>query len=138
MNFENRDIKWLKATATREFNKKIRERDADHSGIAFCISCGKPIKLGTKEYQAGHFYPGGNFPNLIYNTDNVHVQCLQCNYFKHSNALMYRQNLIQKIGVERVERLDILAAYHKRHGFKWDRFYLIDIIKRCRNNTIFK
>lgn len=104
--------------ATTAFNSFIRERDKYSS----CISC------TSKAEQAGHFYSGGHHAALKFNEDNVNGQCLRCNYFLSGNLNEYRKSLIKKIGIERVEKLDELAAYYKRVGFKWDRFSLIEII----------
>jgi hypothetical protein len=109
--------------ATLPFNAFIRKRDAGEC----CITCGKPAKL-----QAGHFYSGGAYPALKFNTDNTNGQCMQCNYY--ANDLdKYRENLIKKIGLERVEELDSLAAYYKKCDFKWERIALIEIIETFKN-----
>lgn len=41
------------------------------------------------------------------------------------NLINYRAGLIKKIGLERVENLEMLA---KVPGFKWDRFSVIAVI----------
>jgi hypothetical protein len=105
--------------ATTVFNKFIRERDKDCN----CISCDK-----KKELQAGHFYSGGHYPSLKFNENNVHGQCERCNYYLSGDLNNYRINLIKKIGIAEVEKLDKLASYYKRMGFKWDRYFLIEII----------
>lgn len=123
----DKSIPELKQTAQKWFNKYIRLRDCDEYGNARCISSGQPLKYGTHNYQAGHFY-AATVENLRFNEDNVHVQGKSDNYFKSGNQLHYRENLLKKIGKERVEKLEMLAAYHKRHGHRWDRFSLQVII----------
>lgn len=108
----------LKDKATLKFNAFIRKRDADKP----CISC------GAAPEQAGHFYSGGHYSGLKYNEDNVHGQCKRCNYFLSGNLNEYRIRLIERIGKDRVEKLDEIAASYKRIGWKWDRFNLIEII----------
>ena len=108
--------------ATNVFNAFIRERDKNNS----CISCNGKVE------QAGHFYSGGHYPSLKFNENNVHGQCLRCNYYLSGNLNEYRKNLIKKIGLEAVQDLDSLAAYYKRTGFKWDRFSLIEIIEKYK------
>src|SRR5690349_8773059 len=83
------------------FNAYIRERDKDLG----CISCGSHNQI-----QAGHFYSAGHYPSLRFNEDNVHSQCLRCNYFLSANLLEYRKRLLKKIGEQRVQKLDLLAA----------------------------
>ena len=122
-DYSKKTLRLLKALATKHFNAFIRERDQDQP----CISCGSRTTL-----QAGHFYSGGHHSALRFNEDNVHGQCMRCNYYLSGNLNEYRKNLIKKIGVDRVEQLDMLAAYHKRKGYKWDRFFLIDIINKYK------
>lgn len=107
--------------ATKHFNAYIRKRDQGER----CISCGtQPMS------QAGHYYSGGHYPRLKFNEDNVHGQCLPCNYFKSGNLIEYRKNLVKKIGLERVEELDMIS---RQRDFKWNRFDLILIIEKYRN-----
>lgn len=124
-------IPQLKEKATRVFNKFIRVRDSKN-GYFTCISCKRTLQVKGKQCQAGHFYSGGKYPELKFNENNVHAQCLQCNYFEHGNLNLYRQNLIKKIGVEAVEELDMIVNKAKKVSFKWDRFYLIEIIGKYK------
>lgn len=78
----------------------IRARDRDKP----CICCGEPLK---PDYQAGHFKESGNNPLIRYDEDNIHGQNLNCNFFKGGDSGMYRVNLIERIGIERVEKLEI-------------------------------
>ena len=81
------------------FNTWIRLRD---KGL-LCISCQKPCK---KE-NAGHFRSVGNCPSLRFESLNVHLQCEYCNTYQHGNLLKYRKNLISKIGLDKVEWLEL-------------------------------
>ena len=109
----------LKNKAIRIFNAWIRKRDAGKP----CISCGNP-----KTLQAGHFYSAGKFTHMRFNEDNVHGQCLKCNYYEQQSDTYYRHNLIMKIGRERVERLDLLASIKTPQ--KDNRFFYIEIIEK--------
>lgn len=80
------------------FNQFIRTRDAGKP----CISCG--VKL-EKKHDAGHYFSVGNYPALRYNEDNCHAQCVECNHHKGSNHHEYTIGIINRIGMERVERL---------------------------------
>ena len=80
------------------FNTWIRKRDLGKP----CISCGG--SLGSK-YDAGHFFSCGAYPNLRFNEDNVHAQCVQCNQHLHGNIVEYSKGLIMRIGQERVDKL---------------------------------
>ena len=111
----------LKNKLQQLVNEYVRKRDT-HNGYARCISCGKIMKAGT--FHAGHYYAAGKYENLRFDLDNIHAQCVQCNYYEHGNLIQYRENLIAKIGLERVKKLDMKAAYYRRHGHKWDDFTL--------------
>ena len=78
----------------RTFNKYIRIRDKGKP----CISCGRPLR---EKYDAGHCYSVGAYPNLRFNEDNVHGQCVYCNQHKHGNVSEYMINLPKRIGYER-------------------------------------
>jgi len=121
---KNKTIPQLIKTAERHFNKFIRERDRDKP----CISCGKYTKL-----QAGHFYSGGHYSALKFDEDNCHGQCLRCNYFLSGNLTLYENNMRARIGDERVEKLHFKAGVYKRQGYKWDRFFLLDVIEKYRS-----
>ena len=80
------------------FNKFIRLRDKDKP----CISCNQ--KLGEK-YDAGHYFSVGSYPNLRFDEDNVHGQCVTCNQHRHGNLLEYGERLLDRIGEESFDDL---------------------------------
>ena len=80
------------------FNTWIRKRDLGKP----CISCGG--SLGSK-YDAGHYFSCGAYPNLRFNPDNVHAQCVHCNQHKHGNIAEYAKGLTLRIGQERFDAL---------------------------------
>lgn len=90
---------WLQVLQ-KIFNKWIVLRDKSLP----CISCGT-----TKDvmYSNGHFYTVGSYPNLRFDPDNSHKQCLNfCNKNQHGNLAEYRPNLIRKIGQKRFDELE--------------------------------
>lgn len=108
--------KWL-AEAQASFNKYIRIRDYDDP----CIACLKPRQIieadqGWKTggcWDAGHFMTRGAKGQLRFVLFNVHKQCKSCNggggKFSAKAATVdanYRVNLIEKIGIEKVEFLE--------------------------------
>jgi len=117
--YTNKTIPQLIKLADKYFHAWIRKRDA---GLP-CISCG-----AYNTSDASHFYSAGHYPALRFNSDNVHLACKRCNLFLSGNLIEYRKNLIKKIGIERVEKLDFLVAVSKRNSFKWERFSLIEKI----------
>jgi len=131
LKYNKKTIKQLLAIATTHFNAYIRQRDAP-DGFGRCISSGQPLKVPSENSQAGHYYSGGKYPSLKFNEDNVHLQGKSDNYFNSGNLLEYRKNLIHKIGLERVIRLDLIAERSKKAHFKWDRFFLIETIEKYK------
>ena len=127
--YDSKTLSKLIVTATNHFNKYIRLRDSDDNGNGYCISSGQHLKVPSENAHAGHYYSAGQYKTLKFNPDNVHLQGKSDNYFKSGNLIEYRKNLIRKIGQERVDKLDQLAAISKRGGFKWHRLDLIEIIE---------
>jgi len=129
--YSKKSILQLNAIAVKHFNKFIRLRDSEN-GFGMCISSGQRLKVPSFNAQAGHFYSSGKFPELRFNEDNVHLQGKSDNYFNGGNLLQYRKNLIKKIGVERVEKLDYIVDIGKRKPYKLDRFFLIEVIEKYK------
>ena len=93
---------WL-SDAQNAFNKFIRARDKDKP----CISCGRYV---AGQYCAGHFYTRKARPDLRFNEDNVHKQCnFHCNNNLSGNIENYRPSLIEKIGQERFDALQVVG-----------------------------
>jgi hypothetical protein len=98
------------------FNAWVRARDARLP----CISCGRHHQ---GQLHAGHFLSTGARPNLRFDPANVHKQCQPCNTHLHGNLVNYRINLIQRIGLAEVERLE--ADHAPRH-------YTVDQLKAMK------
>lgn len=111
----------LRKKASVKFNRFIRERDKDKQ----CCSCNS-----YNITQASHFYSAGHYPCLEFTEDNVWGSCMKCNTYLSGNLNEYRKKLIKLIGIERVESLDAKADYHRKHGYKHDRFFLIEILEK--------
>lgn len=121
--YDKKSVPQLLKMAESHFNKFVRLRDSK-DGFGNCISSGRLLKVPSMEAHCGHYYPAGPYPRLRFNEDNCHLQSRADNYFKSGNLHEYRKNLIRKIGLERVEALDLLAAIKTPH--KWERFALIE------------
>ena len=80
-------------------NAYVRTRDDKEP----CISCGR---YHEGQYHAGHYRSTGSSPALRFDLANIHKQCMPCNTHLHGNLIPYRVNLIQKIGLAEVERLE--------------------------------
>ncbi len=108
--------------AQAEFNKSIRLRDDKEP----CISC---QRHHDGQYHAGHYLSVGAFPELRFEEDNCHKQCSACNNHLSGNIAAYRINLIKKIGLDRVEKLETTRPPKK---------YSLDEIVEIKNHFKFK
>jgi hypothetical protein len=62
------------------------------------------------ELNAGHFHARSQCESLRYDLDNIHGQCAGCNSKMTEDPKIpanYRKNLLERIGAERVARLDL-------------------------------
>lgn len=89
---------WAREAQTA-VNAFIRLRDADMP----CVSCGRHHQ---GQYHAGHFLSRGARPELRFVESNIHKQCAPCNVHLSGNSVLFRKALLQKIGVDEVERLE--------------------------------
>jgi len=87
-------------------NKYVRMRDGK-----YCISCETTADV---QYAAGHYRSRGAAGHLRFNLDNLNAQCnRRCNLALSGNQIAYREGLIRKIGLERVEALENDNTPHK-------------------------
>ena len=93
--------------AQSAFNRYIRIRDEGKP----CVSCGNPL-IGKSNYLTGsaidasHYRSRGAASHLKFNVFNVHSSCTRCNRQLSGNAVEFRIRLIDRIGLDRVERLE--------------------------------
>ncbi|EMS8795793.1 recombination protein NinG [Enterobacter ludwigii] len=108
---QRRDALKTRAEWEREaqaaFNRYIRMRDMHQE----CISHpGKLISnsnyITGSAVDASHYRSRGAASHLRFNVFNVHSACTRCNRQLSGNAVEYRIRLIERIGLERVERLE--------------------------------
>lgn len=92
--------KWL-AEAQAEFNAWVRSRD-EAAGLP-CISCGRHH---SGSHDAGHYLTTGARPELRFHEQNVWRQCVPCNRHLHGNLILYRVELVKRIGLAAVEALE--------------------------------
>jgi hypothetical protein len=97
------DLKTRKEATKTACHAFIRDRDRGKP----CISCQRPW---SDDFHAGHYLESGNNSKIRYDEDNINGQCVSCNSFKGGNAAEYRGNLIKKIGLKRVERLESMRG----------------------------
>jgi len=89
---------WMKE-AQSAFNAWVKERDFDLP----CVSCGRHH---NGAYHAGHYLSVGARPDLRFEPLNVWKQCAPCNLYLSGNLVLYRQELVRRIGLAKVEWLE--------------------------------
>jgi hypothetical protein len=116
---------WI-AEAQAAVNKVARLRDA-LAGYG-CISCGaRPSARFGGAMDAGHFRSVGSAPHLRYYLPNISAQCKKCNRDLGGSHTNYRRGLIDRRGVEFVERIEAMQG-----TAKWSIEYL-QRLKRIMN-----
>ena len=94
----------------RVFSAYIRLRDVMPSGVFRCISCGQIKQFSQGD--CGHYHSRTHMATR-WEPDNANMECQGCNRVKSDHLIGYRRNLIDKIGLDRVNRLEMLAHSQK-------------------------
>ena len=118
----DKSIAKLRAEAQTQVNLYIRTRDENKP----CISCDSL----SKEVDAGHFRSRGSARQHAFNTFNIFSQCKRCNRYLGGNYSEMRKGVIDRIGLERVERLENDNAVRR-----FDKEYLVRIKKIFAERT---
>tara|TARA_R110002096_G_scaffold352476_1_gene545451 strand:- start:2226 stop:2798 length:573 start_codon:yes stop_codon:yes gene_type:complete len=84
------------------FNAFIRARDT-LAGRS-CISCQKNT---NSKKNAGHYRPVSTHSEFRFCEVNCFLQCEQCNSYLSGNLTLYRKNLIELVGLDIVEWLEM-------------------------------
>ncbi|CNJ54338.1 NinG-like phage protein [Yersinia rohdei] len=73
-----------------------------------CIACGNALNYGVRggAVDASHYRSRGTASHLRFNVFNIHAGCVRCNREMSGNLIPFRRNLIIKIGIDRVDRLE--------------------------------
>lgn len=108
---------WMKR-AQSAVNSYIRARDAGEP----CISCGKPDD-GSHQRHASHYRSVGGHPELRFCELNIWASCSVCNNWLSGNLVPYREALIAKIGVEKVEWLE---GHHEPKRYRKEDYQAIE------------
>ena len=129
--FNASDRQKLTKDAQTAFNTYIRTRDGKK-----CISCKFEPHVNDKgkwvdrQFHAGHYKSQGGNSALRFNELNVHAQCSICNNHLSGNLANYRMNLIEKIGLEKVQKLECDKATKR-----WSIEELKEIISKYKLKT---
>ena len=78
-----------------------------------CITCGRIIPVAGND--AGHFIAGRN-DAILFEEHACHLQCVECNQMRGGEPEKYREALIDKYGIEEVERLEGLRHSLRKYS----------------------
>lgn len=92
------------------FSAYIRLRDSMPNGCFRCISCGQIKRF--EQGDCGHFYSRTHMATR-WEPDNCSMECRGCNRISADHLIGYRRNLIERIGLDRVNRLEVLSHSQK-------------------------
>ena len=109
------ELTTLEIKARDQFNAFIRLRDRDKP----CIYCGG----GQHEPNAAHYFTKNRFSGYMFNENNVFGACAVCNNLDNQEA--FRANMIFRIGIEAVEKLE--AGANSNRFRKFARYELKEI-----------
>lgn len=99
----------LRRTLDEVFKRYIRNRDVDsHTGWGNCITCGKPLRIGTKDAQAGHYIPVGRACDsaLAFEETNCNLQCSHCNLQEGGRFVAHATAIVGKFGLDVLDELN--------------------------------
>jgi len=92
----------------KTFQKMIRVEAANRGGELECVTCGAIDQWNAGfQMQAGH-YVSSRCNAILFEENNVHVQCSRCNVYLHGNQERYSAFMLNKYGPSEVERLQLL------------------------------
>ena len=102
---KQQSLEQIRQKCLKAFQLLRRLEEADEWGMCTCISTGKRIPY--KELDGGH-YISRTCRATELEHDNVWPQSKYANQYLHGDYHNYRDSLIKKIGMDRVERLEDL------------------------------
>jgi hypothetical protein len=103
------------------FQKLVRLEARDNNGMCKCVTCG--VVKHWQEMDAGHYIGRSNKATIL-DPMNVNVQCVRCNQYGSGEREKYAIYLIDRYGIEAVEKL---CAKTLPRNHVWDRWELAGI-----------
>ncbi len=125
---KEKSISKLMKEADALMSKNVRYANIDKDGNATCYTCGH--KAEPKKMQNGH-YLSRFYKAARWHPDNTRIQCYVCNIFKKGDVVVFRQNLVKEIGIERVEAVEA----QRNVTTKLTREYLLDLLEKLSVNV---
>jgi Bacteriophage Lambda NinG protein len=125
---------WKKALE-KVVNEIVRSVDEKYP----CIATGRY----TGTMHAGHFRSVNSYPALRFNVWNIHKQCAESNTYKAGDTHLFREGLIARYGVEKMDEIDGLVGRYIVLKINIDEIKYIhlpaakDVLKRLRKGETF-
>jgi len=111
--------------AQTAFNAYIRYRDKDLP----CINTGHPVAYDGNESDAAHYVSRAANNAMRFDMRNVNKSTKSSNKKQEKYIHDYRENLINKLGIERFEQFETDCKYYRTHQRNFSKQYL-ERIKR--------
>jgi len=92
--------------ADARWSLKVRTGAADKNGMVKCFTCDYVAPI--KKMQCGH-YISRAYKYTRWDPDNMRPQCYGCNVLARGKAHLFRENLVNEIGEDRVKALEARA-----------------------------
>ena len=104
LSFQSLNRKKLIVELDKYCSLITRIKASDKYGVVSCYTCGRrlPWKMTDCSHLISRQWLGTRF-----DFDNMRSCCQSCNRVLHGNLVIYRKNLINEIGEERVNRLNL-------------------------------
>lgn len=115
-------ISQLMKKADQLHSIKVRTRGSRDEANQ-CYTCKKWFPI--KKLQCGH-YLSRFYKAARWDDDNTRPQCMMCNMWKRGDLVVFRQNLVAEIGVERVESVEA----KRNESIKLSRPFLTSLITK--------
>jgi len=125
--FRQSDKTILKEKVQKLANKYGRLREFSRGNV-FCVTCGaKNVK-----FDGGHFLPTSTYPSIRYYTLQINPQCVNCNQYNGGKPKEYREYMIKRFGLKKVEDLEAQHRVSRKYTVEYYQKYLRVMSKRLK------
>ena len=124
-----------KTTAWKYFSRYILLKYANKDYIVNCSTSGVWLKITDKNCHCGHYIKAHDHYSVLFDETNVAPQSYAENRFKSGNQIAMRKFLVEKHGIDAIERLEI-KKYNTCKLDKFELFLLSEIYKKKFNDLV--
>jgi len=126
--YKKNDKPILLQLAQKLVNQYARKRDEKERGKV-CCTCGQT----TGQMDGGHFLPTSTYGSIRFNTNQIFQQCKKCNRFNGGMPKEYRIFMIDRYGVEYVEKLESTKGELRRYTVEYYTKLIRVVRKKIKN-----